>query len=91
MASLHKGEMVLTRQEAEAYRGSVGNVSYERAAGVTNNTYNTYGNSNAGSTQGGGVIVQISGNEFNVREDSDIEKLAYDLAKYIEKEALQIG
>ena len=92
VASLHKGEMVLTRQEANAYRSSVGNVSYERAAGgVTNNTYNTYGSSNAGSTQSGGVVVQISGNEFTVREDDDIEKVALKLAKYIEKEALQIG
>lgn len=107
LASLHKGEMVLTRQEADAYRSSamnsatVDDVSYRQVADSisynkvynTENTSNHFSssNSNSGSTQGGGVIVQISGNEFTVREESDIEKLAYDLAKYIEKEALQIG
>lgn len=87
VASLHKGEMVLTRQEADAYRNSVGNVSYERATGsVTNNTYNTYGSSNAGSTQSGGGI-SITGNQFTVREESDIKKVALELAKLIEEEA----
>lgn len=38
---------------------------------------------------GGGVT--ISGNTFNVRQESDIEKIAYQLAKLIERERLQIG
>lgn len=42
-------------------------------------------------SQGGGFSgVTISGNTFNVRQESDIEKIAYKLAKYIEREALQI-
>jgi len=57
-ARLHRGEMVLTRGEADAYR--------------------------KGRT--GGVNVTISGNTFNVRQDSDIQKIAYELAKLIERE-----
>jgi len=33
-----------------------------------------------------GVSVTISGNTFNVRQDSDIQKIAYELAKLIERE-----
>lgn len=42
---------------------------------------------------GGGLSggVSISGNTFHVRQESDIEKVAYELAKLIEREALQIG
>lgn len=43
-------------------------------------------------SQGGGFSgVTITGNQFIVREDADIEKIAYKLAKYIEREALQVG
>lgn len=48
-----------------------------------------YNAAKAGGGFGGGVT--ISGNTFNVRQDSDIEKVAYELAKLIEREALQIG
>lgn len=41
-----------------------------------------------GGTGGG---VSITGNTFNVRQESDIEKVAYELAKLIERERLQIG
>ncbi|WP_143114558.1 hypothetical protein [Lysinibacillus sp. FJAT-14222] len=37
----------------------------------------------------GGVI--ISGNSFTVREEADIEKIAYKLAKLIERQATQVG
>lgn len=47
-----------------------------------NKEYNEGGN-------GGGIT--ITGNSFTVREEADIEKIAYKLAKLIEKEALQIG
>jgi hypothetical protein len=57
-ASLHRGEMVLTRGEAQEYRKG-------RASGVN---------------------VTISGNSFHVRQESDIQKIAYELAKLIERE-----
>ena len=38
---------------------------------------------------GGGITV--SGNTFHVRQESDIEKVAYELAKLIERERLQRG
>lgn len=43
----------------------------------------------AGGGNSGGI--SISGNTFNVRQESDIEKVAYELAKLIEREALQLG
>jgi hypothetical protein len=57
-ASLHRGEMVLTRGEAQEYRKG-------RASGVN---------------------VTISGNTFNVRQESDIQIIAHELAKLIERE-----
>lgn len=44
--------------------------------------------SQGGSGTGG---VLITGNQFTVREEADIEKIAYKLAKYVEKEAMQVG
>jgi hypothetical protein len=58
-ARLHRGEMVLTRGEAQEYRKG-------RA--------------------GGGVNVTISGNTFHVRQDSDIKKVAHELARLLERE-----
>jgi len=46
--------------------------------------------SNGKGGNGGGGIT-ITGNTFNVREDSDIEKIAMQLAKLMEKEAVQFG
>lgn len=60
--SLHKGEMILTRSEAEEYRRNRG---------------------------GGGVT--ITGNTFNVRQESDIQKVALELAKLIEAEGAQMA
>lgn len=40
---------------------------------------------------GNGVGVVITGNNFTVREDADIEKIAYSLAKLIERQAMQVG
>ncbi|MDC6266656.1 phage tail protein [Lysinibacillus fusiformis] len=37
----------------------------------------------------GGIV--ISGNNFTVREDADIQRIAYELAKLIEKERMQVG
>ena len=47
-----------------------------------------YSESNGGGT-GGGVLV--TGNSFTVREEADIEKIAFSLAKLIEKERVQVG
>lgn len=38
---------------------------------------------------GGGVV--ITGNNFTVREEADIDKIAYGLAKLIERERMQVG
>lgn len=40
---------------------------------------------------GGGNPITITGNNFTIREEADIKKVAYELAGYIEREALQIG
>jgi len=37
----------------------------------------------------GGVV--ITGNNFTVREEADIQRIAYELAKLIEKERVQVG
>lgn len=55
-ARLHKGEEVLTREEAKRYRGE------------------------GGANGGGSRPVVISGNNFYVREEADIEKIAKRLA-----------
>jgi hypothetical protein len=57
-ATLHKGERVLTPEEAKEY--------------------------NRGG--GRGINVTITGNTFNVRNDSDIKRIAYELAELIERE-----
>jgi hypothetical protein len=63
-ARLHRGEMVLTRHEADEYRKG-------RANG------------------GGGVTINIE--SMHVRQESDIKKIAYDLAKLIEREGQAMG
>ncbi|MFJ7665326.1 phage tail tape measure protein [Lysinibacillus sp. NPDC097162] len=47
-----------------------------------------YFEGNGGSSTSG---VVITGNNFTVREDADIEKIAYSLAKLIERQAMQVG
>lgn len=42
-----------------------------------------------GGGSGGGVV--ITGNNFTVREDADVQRIAYELAKLIEKERTQVG
>lgn len=42
-----------------------------------------------GGGPGGGVV--ITGNNFTVREDADVQRIAYELAKLIEKERMQVG
>lgn len=41
------------------------------------------------SCNNGGVV--ITGNSFTVREEADIEKIAYSLARLIERQAMQVG
>ncbi|MGY3188810.1 phage tail protein [Lysinibacillus sp. TE18511] len=48
-----------------------------------------YSQGNGGNGASGGVL--ITGNQFTVREEADIEKIAYKLAKLIEREATQVG
>jgi len=47
-----------------------------------------YSEGNNGGT-GGGIV--ITGNNFTVREDADVQRIAYELAKLIEKERTQVG
>jgi len=39
----------------------------------------------------GGVSVTISGNTFHVRQESDIQKIAYELAKLIERKGASMA
>ncbi|EKU41950.1 phage tape measure protein [Lysinibacillus fusiformis ZB2] len=64
-AVLHKGEAVLNRQDAEAYR-----------------------NGNAG---GGSSIPAINIAKMEVRKESDIQDIAFRLAKLIEEHRFQVG
>ncbi|MBG9456733.1 phage tape measure protein [Lysinibacillus sphaericus] len=48
-----------------------------------------YSQGNSGNGSSGPVV--ISGNSFTVREEADIEKIAYQLAKLIERQATQVG
>lgn len=48
-----------------------------------------YSEGGGGNGTGGGVV--ISGNNFTVREEADIEKIAYQLAKLIEGQATRVG
>jgi hypothetical protein len=63
-ASLHRGEMILPRGEAQEYREG---------------------------SRGGGVGVTVTGNTFHVRQESDIQKVAYELAKLIESESVRMA
>ncbi|WP_258954891.1 phage tail protein [Lysinibacillus fusiformis] len=48
-----------------------------------------YSEGGKGNGTGGGVV--ISGNNFTVREDADIHRIAFELAKLIEQEMVQTG
>lgn len=64
-AVLHKGEAVLNRQDAEAYRN--------------------------GQTGGGSSMPTINIAKMEVRKDSDIDEIAFKLAKLIGEKAMQVG
>lgn len=57
----------------------------ERVLTARENKDYSEGNGNTG----GGVV--ITGNNFTVREDADVQRIAYELAKLIEKERTQVG
>ncbi|MFD2704628.1 hypothetical protein [Salibacterium lacus] len=96
-ARLHKGEMVVPRQEAKVLRGDGGaiggmdDVSYRRNTGRPGGT--TFGGSGGtaasyrgNTTAGGGSTsgtgnVNVSGNTFYVREEADIDKITKSLAR----------
>ncbi|MCT6930531.1 MAG: phage tail tape measure protein [Lysinibacillus fusiformis] len=64
-AVLHKGEAVLNRQDAEAYRN--------------------------GQAGGGSSMPTINIAKMEVRKDSDIDEIAFKLAKLIGEKAMQVG
>lgn len=64
-ARLHKGEAVLNRQDAEAYRN--------------------------GQAGGGSSMPAINIAKMEVRKESDIQDIAYRLAKLIEEHKFQVG
>lgn len=64
-AVLHKGEAVLNRQDAEAYRN--------------------------GQAGGGSSMPAINIAKMEVRKESDIQDIAYRLAKLIEEHKFQVG
>jgi len=101
IAELHTGERVLNRFEADQYDAIMGgemqvagvsDFKHESASvsntTINNTTTNNNGN-NAAPTQGSTSGVVITGNNFTVREDADIEKIAYSLAKLIERQRAQ--
>lgn len=103
IAELHAGERVLNRFEADQYDAVMGgemqvagvsDFSHESSSvsstTINNTTTNNNGN-HAASTQDSTRGIVITGNNFTVREDVDIEKIAYRLAKLIEKEAVYGG
>lgn len=63
-ARLHRGEMVLTRHEADEYRKNKGRA-------------------------GGGVAIHIE--SMHVRQESDIKKIAYELAKLLERKGAMMA
>jgi hypothetical protein len=63
-ASLHRGEMVLPRGEAQEYRKNKGRV-------------------------GDGVTINVQ--NMHVRQESDIKKIAYELAKLIERKGAMMA
>lgn len=123
IAELHRGERVLTRQEADVYERlrqfDVSNVvkfpgnrlsdtpNYDNSSAVShiayggneNYEYNTeynYETTNNSNNEGKSddvrkVPINIYGNTFYVREDEDIEKIAYELARIIEEEGGRIA
>lgn len=84
MARLHRGERILTRQEADA----MDHVTYE-AASSGSTTYNNQTYNNVSTTQvsgekgGNGGGVTVTGNTFHVRQESDIDDIAEQLYRKI--------
>lgn len=85
-ARLHRGERILTRRESDDYE----RFQFDGSGGASSYNNQTYNNVNTTKESGGGTSgsgsVTISGNEFHVRKESDIEEVAYELAKLIERE-----
>lgn len=73
---LHKGEMVLPRQEAEVYRNFGGNVGVTPSPIVVQQQAQGEGR--------GDVYVTITGNDFHVRDETDIKAVGDALADRIE-------
>lgn len=63
-ATLHRGERILTPEEAQDYNAGNGRKT---------------------------VNVSFAGANFNVRQESDIQKIAYELAKLIEREGVRMA
>lgn len=61
----------------------------ERVLTARENRDYSEGNGGGGNGTGGGVV--ISGNNFTVREEADIHRIAFELAKLIEQEMVQTG
>ncbi len=61
----------------------------ERVLTARENRDYSEGNGGGGNGTSGGVV--ISGNNFTVREDADIHRIAFELAKLIEQEMVQTG
>lgn len=94
LARLHKGEAVLPRVEAEAYRNGAlfDGVNYERAGagmGVVNNEY--HGNtSNGGDTTVNVTVNYQGGNDGSAHSKQDIDHIARELALQV-VQAMEAG
>ncbi|SER87280.1 phage tail tape measure protein [Psychrobacillus sp. OK032] len=80
VARLHQGERVLNRFEADDYDRVMSGVSYGGAMAPTG----------GGNSEGGRGDISISGNTFHVRQESDIEAVAMEIARLIEREGYQM-
>lgn len=76
------------RQLVRGYAGGLNYVPYDRFPALLHRGEMVLPRGEAEEYRKGrasGVSVTISGNTFNVRQDSDIQKIAYELAKLIEQ------
>ncbi|WP_031407387.1 hypothetical protein [Geobacillus vulcani] len=77
------------RQLVRGYAGGLNYVPYDRFPALLHRGEMVLPRGEAQEYRKGrasGVSVTISGNTFHVRQDSDIQKIAYELAKLIERE-----
>lgn len=82
MARLHKGETVLTRQEADAYAGIDYKSSYGNSYDNRSYDYTTVNQTESSGGKGGIYIAKLA-DEIVVREEADVDRIANEMVKKI--------